>query len=138
MGGNFVYGSPSETLAEMGETFQFFLDTPEITFMNANVLTPYPGTQVWKELNLKNVDYSKLLPTDELGNEINFSCVSNREFARFMRDLKRVRWVVQSVRFKPCFKTFFGLWRAKTWWWMWLFYPDCMFKLFWQVWRIRK
>ncbi|MFA5365933.1 MAG: radical SAM protein [Candidatus Bathyarchaeia archaeon] len=129
LGGNFVYGSPTETLAEMKENFKFYLDTSEITFMNANVLTPYPGTQVWKELELKNVDYDKMLPTNEGDVAVNYSAVSDLEFKRFILEVKRVSWLVQSIRFHPCLGAFFGLWRAKTWWWMWLKHPVIMFRL---------
>jgi radical SAM superfamily enzyme YgiQ (UPF0313 family) len=131
LGGNFVYGSPTETLKEMKENFKFFIDTPKLFFMNANVFTPYPGTTAWLDLGLdkQGADYIRMLPTNELDVSVNYSGVSDEKFFRFLRDLKRMQWFIQKVRVKPCLKTFFGLWRAKCWWWLWLMHPAVMIKV---------
>lgn len=134
LGGNFIYGTPTETLQEMKENFQYFLDTPEITFMNANVLTPYPGTQVWQDCKQRGLipdelDYSQLLPTDELQNAVNFSAIPKTQLINYLKDIRRTKRMVQQVRFNPTPATFWSASRKKLWWWMWLKHPKIMLKL---------
>jgi len=131
LGGNFIFGSPTETLAEMQQTFQFYLDHPEITFMIPNCLTPYPGTEVWEDcvkfgLLPEKLDYSLLLPTDEMQNVMNFSTLQQKTYVSYLKDIRRVRRVVQNIRFGI---GFFSMARRKVWWWMWLKHPKIMIKL---------
>ena len=139
--GNFVVGTPTETLKEMWESVKFFVCSPSLSSMIVNVLTPYPGTKVWSDcqnagLLPAKVDYSKLVPTREGG--FNVSTVKPKDFNRYLKHVDRITWLFRTVRCKPSLGRFFGLWRAKTWWWMWLVYPKFMFTLLKQCWRYPK
>ena len=130
---NFVVGTPTETFREMWDSVDFYIKTPELTSMIVNVLTPYPGTQAWNDCNRlgllpENIDYSRLIPTQE--GHFNVSTANQKDFKVFLRNVSRICWVIRTVRFKRGLKGFFGLWKAKTWWWMWLVYPDYMWALF--------
>jgi anaerobic magnesium-protoporphyrin IX monomethyl ester cyclase len=130
--GNFVIGTPTETWAEMWETVKFYVDTPQLKNVMLNVLTPYPGTKVWDDCKAEGlltepVDYSRLTPNREGG--FNVSTLKRSEFKRFLKHSDRVVWFVRTIRHEPSRKRFFGLCRSKTWWWIWLVYPQFMVKL---------
>lgn len=44
---SFVIGSPQETAADMMETYRFINETP-LNLVDVYVLTPFPGTPIWK------------------------------------------------------------------------------------------
>jgi anaerobic magnesium-protoporphyrin IX monomethyl ester cyclase len=139
--GNFVVGTPTETIAEMWDSIKFFVNSPKLVSIALNVLTPYPGTKVWSDcqeagLLPKKVDYSTLVPTKESG--FNVCTAKQKDFEAFLKHADRITFIFRTVRFKPGMKTFFGLWRAKTWWWMWLVHPKYMVILFKQCSRYHK
>lgn len=134
--GNFIVGCPSESLEEMWESVAFFVGSPSLVSMIVNVLTPYPGTVVWRDCGFDGLDYARLVPTYE--GSFNVASVPEKLFNYFLRDVGRICFVVRSVRFRGGLRGFFGLWRAKSWWWMWLFYPEFMLELFWQSLVYRK
>jgi anaerobic magnesium-protoporphyrin IX monomethyl ester cyclase len=139
--GNFVVGTPSETIEEMWDSVKFFVHSPTLISMIVNVLTPYPGTKVWSDcqeagLLPEKVDYSTLVPTREGG--FNVCTAKPEDFNKFLKHVDRVTFVFRTVRFKPSLGSFFGLWRAKTWWWMWLAHPDFMLTLLKQCWHHNK
>lgn len=46
--GNFVFGAPEETEEDVRETLHFIRSNP-IDFVSSFVLTPYPGTSIWRD-----------------------------------------------------------------------------------------
>jgi radical SAM superfamily enzyme YgiQ (UPF0313 family) len=127
LAGNFIFGTPGETLKEMWHTFQFYLDHPEVRFVTINVLTPYPGTKLWSDITRKPDNYPDLVSNDTTGRCFTITTVPHDKFFKFIVKTHRIAGVVMAIRYNPSLKTFFGLSRRKVWWWMWLKYPQLMF-----------
>lgn len=129
IGGSFIFGSPSETLAEMKENFAWFVKHRDLKFIGINTLIPYPGTQVFCEAQIAGllpakVDYEQLIPTSVpsqtyvVNREVSF-----KRYDRFVVGAQRVAWLLTQLRLG---KGFWGLARFKTWWWVWLHHPKLM------------
>lgn len=134
VGGSFIFGTPTETLEEMKQTFRWFEHNP-LKFIGINTIIPYPGTLIWKYakhngLLPENVDYELLVPTSVPSETyiINRS-VPKRKFIRFVTEIQRIAWVITQARLHPTVTDFSKMARYKTWWWMWLFHPHRMLKL---------
>lgn len=51
---SFIVGHVMETVETMNETLQFAMDI-DVDFFQVNIMTPYPGTQLFREAKLKNL-----------------------------------------------------------------------------------
>lgn len=132
MGGSFIFGTPTETLEEMKTSFRWFESHRDLKFIGINTLIPYPGTTVWSyarkyRLLPEKVDYTRLVPTStpETTYIIN-RAVDAKVFNRFVVDIQRVAWVLTQLRLG---RSFWGLAKFKTWWWMWLRHPKKTLKI---------
>ena len=126
LGGNFIFGTPGETLKEMQQTFRFYITHPEFKFMSANILTPYPGTKVWNDTTKKPDNYADLVATDSSGKCYTVTTIPKDKFFRFIVDSHRIIRIVMAVRHTPNLKTFLVLAKRKIWWYLWLKYPKVM------------
>ena len=135
IGGSFIFGTPSETLAEMKQTFKWFEDNNDLKFIGINTLIPYPGTEVWnlcmtKGLLPKKIDYTKLVPTGTPKETyIVNKTVPEKTFNNFVVHIQRIAWILTQTRLKPSIKAFLNLAQYKTFWWMWLFHPLKILKI---------
>lgn len=128
--GNFIVGSPHESLAQMWESVNFFVGHSSLRCMILNVCTPFPGALLWDEcvgagLVSVGMDYSRLVPTYEGG----FNVSSEPKFDGFLRGARRVLWFVGRVRV--------GGWKAllrclctRSGLWMLVFHGDVVVELF--------
>ena len=66
--GSFIIGAPMETVEDLLATYTFIFDNykqRKLSFAAINILTPYPGTEVWsyakaRDLVSDNMDWSRL------------------------------------------------------------------------------
>lgn len=133
LGCNLIFGTPHESLAEMWESLNVFVDAGHVPFVNLSVLTPNPGTQLWQDcedmgLLPKPVNYQLLSAQDRAG--FNVSSLSPDSFWRFMRDANLVARFAQATRLKHSVVDYLRLARFKGFWYMWLRHPSVMFRLF--------
>lgn len=135
MGGSFIFGTPTETFSEMEETMKWCWNNDNLVFFGINILTPYPGTEVWKYCKAKgllpeNLDYERLIPP-QYPNEkmLVVSTLPKKQFIQFVVDFHRMAWLHTQVRCKPSPQTFFKLAIAPSWWYLWAKFPKPVFKL---------
>lgn len=135
MGGSFIFGTPTETFVEMKETMEWCWNNDNLMFFGINILTPYPGTQVWKDCEIfglipKNLDYERLIPP-QYPNEkmLVVSTLPKKKFVKYVIDFHRMAWLYSHVRCNPSPKTFFKLAIAPSWWYLWIKFPKPVFKL---------
>ena len=142
IGGSFIFGTPSETLAEMRESWKWFENRDSLAFIGINTIIPYPNTTIWeicksKGLLPKNLDYTRLVPTS-VPKKTYIVCdtMPHETFNRFIVDIQRVAWILTQLRLirrqsKQRFRDFLGLAQFKTFWWMLAFHPSkllCAFR----------
>jgi anaerobic magnesium-protoporphyrin IX monomethyl ester cyclase len=110
MGGSFIFGTPTETLDEMKETFKWILTHPNLKFVGVSILTPYPGTKVWdycvenKIINGK-VDYEKLI--QDASSDVNtffIASIPKQTFVKFMKQVNQTTWFLSRIRPNPSLK----------------------------------
>lgn len=132
IGGSFIFGSPTETLEEMKQTFAWFENHKDMKFIGINTIIPFPGTDVWHyalshNLLPEKVNYKRLVPTSVPSKTYIINrTVPAKTFNRFVTDIQHIAWVLTQVRLG---RGFWRLARFKTWWWMWLRYPIKMLRL---------
>ncbi len=135
MGGSFIFGTPTETVQEMKETMNWCWKNHNLVFFGINVLTPYPGTEVWKycaknNLLPKGLSYEQLIPPQyPNSNMIIVSTLPKKAFLKMVIDFHRMAWLHTQVRLSPKLKTFFKLSIAPSWWYLWLTHPITVLKL---------
>lgn len=111
-GGSFIFGTPTETLNEMKQTFNWALNHPNLSFIGISILGPFPGTKVWdlcikKGLLPSNINYEKLWT--DVSSDINtylVSAVPRKDFIRFIKDISKTAWLISQIRSKPSIKKF--------------------------------
>ena len=100
--GSFIFGSPSESLQEMKETWDWILRYRHkgLTDVGFGILTPYPNTDVYsyalahKIFDPATVDYSRLRPTQNpFEAYLVDEAVSAEEFAAFLTACSRLLWL---------------------------------------------
>lgn len=125
IGGSFIFGTPTETLEEMKQTFKYFKDT-QLSFIGVNTIIPYPKTELWslcKQLGLlpEKIDYERLVPTSNPeATYIVDNAVPKQQYVNFIKYVQRVAWLYTQVR---CGRNFWSLAKYRTWWWAWLAHP---------------
>ena len=135
MGGSLIFGMPTETLKEIKETMQWCCNNDDLVIFGANVLTPYPGTVVWKDckkmgLLPEPMDYSRLIPPQYPNDRmVIVSTLPKKAFVRAVLDFHRMAWLTSNVRLNPKFKTFMSLSIAPSWWYLWITHPKTVIKL---------
>ena len=118
------------------KSYAWFERHRDLTFIGINTIIAYPGTEVWRYAKThgllpEQVDYRRLVPTTTPSETYIINrTVPPKVFNRFVVDIQRVAWILTQLRLG---KSFFGLARFKTWWWMWLRHPLKMIKLFFTV-----
>ncbi len=144
MGGSFIFGTPTETFEEMNETMKWCWENDNLCFFGINILTPYPGTAVWKDCQAfglipEDINYERLIPP-RYPNEsmLVVSTLPRKKFLRYVIDFHRLGWIHSQVRCNPSLKTFFGLAIAPSWWYLWLKYPKPVFRLMCYAYRMGK
>lgn len=132
IGGSFIFGTPTETKAEMLDTLRFIEKHDEMVFIGINVLIPYPGTAIWsmaKSMNLLPgaVDYEKLIPTSKAADTyITCSTMGADSFQSFIMDLQRITFTRSKMNLiaksEPTvggrLRSYAGLYRHKLFWYM--------------------
>jgi len=112
MGGSFIFGTPTETLEEMKQTFNWIASHPNLKFIGISILTPYPGTKVWdycirKKIVTDKVNYEELI--QDASPDVNtffVTSVPHKAFIRFMKDTNDATWFMSRVRPNPSIKKF--------------------------------
>lgn len=133
MGGSFIIGTPTESFKEIQETYDWCANNEALVFYGVNVLTPYPGTEIWKYcvthgLLPEPLDYEKLIPP-QYPSDSMVSSLPHKQFRRAVVDFHRTAWLTSKVRLDPSFKTFFKSAKTFTWWYLWVTHPRTVFKL---------
>ena len=112
MGGSFIFGTPTETLEEMKQTFRWALSHTKLKFIGVCILAPYPGTKVWdlcmkKGLLPERIDYNRL-NRDEISpkNMYLVTTIPHKTFIRLMKDVVATTWFVNNVRSSSSIKNF--------------------------------
>jgi anaerobic magnesium-protoporphyrin IX monomethyl ester cyclase len=122
MGGSFIFGTPTETLAEMKQTFNWIVLHPNLKFIGVSILTPYPGTKVWDYcvkhgLIVGDVNYEELIQDASPDvNTFHIASVSPKAFRRFMKDVNNATWFMSRVRPNPSIKKFIATMGYPTSW----------------------
>lgn len=135
MGGSFIFGTPTETFSDMRKTMKWCWDNENLLFFGINILTPYPGTEVWDLCNTlgllpKDLDYERLIPpTYPNSKMVVVSTLNKKRFIQYVVDFHRMAWLHSHVRCNPSPKTFFALAIAPSWWYLWAKFPKTVFKL---------
>ena len=141
IGGSFIFGTPTETLAEMQETWRWFEEHNDLAFIGINTIIPYPKTKIWelcrhKGLIPERLDYQRLVPTS-VPAETYIVCntMPHEVFNRFIVDIQRVAWILTQMRLikrhsRRRFRDFLSMARFPTWWWALLFHPFKVLKAF--------
>ena len=136
MGGSFIFGTPGESLAEMRATLNWCENEANLKFFAFNTLIPYPGTAVWKlcrwkKLLPENVDYTRLIPTGTPKKTyIVNKGVCPEVFNTLVVDAGRIAWIYSETRQNKSLKNFCRLSAHPTWWWLWLYHPLKMLRIF--------
>ena len=136
MGGSFIFGTPGESLAEMRTTLNWCENEPNLKFFAFNTLIPYPGTAIWKlcqwkKLLPENVDYTRLIPTGTPKKTyIVNKAVCPEVFNTLVVDAGRIAWIYSETRQNKSLKNFCRLAAHPTWWWLWLYHPRKMLRIF--------
>jgi anaerobic magnesium-protoporphyrin IX monomethyl ester cyclase len=134
MGGSFIFGTPTETLAEMNQTFQWIVAHPNLKFIGVSILTPYPGTNVWDycvkhELITGKVNYEELI--QDASPDVNtffIASVPQKTFRRFMKDVNGATWFMSRVRPNPSIKKFLKMMGYPTSWRLLAAHPSLVLK----------
>jgi radical SAM superfamily enzyme YgiQ (UPF0313 family) len=122
MGGSFIFGTPTETLGEMKQSFKWFEEQDTLKFIGINTLVPFPGTPAWELAKRRGtlpekVDYEKLAPpTFPDKTYLIDDAVSLKPYTRFFWDIIRTTWVMGQVRQKPHLLEFLRLTRHPSFW----------------------
>jgi anaerobic magnesium-protoporphyrin IX monomethyl ester cyclase len=112
MGGSIIFGTPTETLAEMKQTFKWIVSHPNLKFIGVSILTPYPGTNVWDycvkhKLIVGKVNYEELIQDASPDvNTFHIASLPRKTFRRFMKDVNNATWFMSKVRPNPSIKEF--------------------------------
>lgn len=134
LGGNFIFGTFDETLAEMEQTWDFFESHSDMGFLLVNVLTPYPGTKVWDDANRRGLipdglTYGKLVATDISGECFNVCGLPEDVFKKFLDDIFRRAYVFKRIRQNPSMNNFVRLCFTRTGLKSWVTHPKKMLRL---------
>ena len=121
-GGSFIFGTPTETLEEMKETFNWILTHKTLKFVGISILAPYPGTKVWDLCNRRGllpekINYERII--QDASPEINtffVTTVPQEAFVRFMKDVNRTTWFLSEVRPQRSVKKFVFMLGVPTVW----------------------
>jgi len=127
-----IYGSPTETLAEMKETWRWIEHHEGIKLINLCIMTPYPRTRIHelcvkKGLLPEKLDYGRLIMTEAAENTYLVSAVPDKYFSTFIRDARRMSWLLSSCRLirvqsEHKFRDYLRLMKVNTFWWVALFH----------------
>jgi anaerobic magnesium-protoporphyrin IX monomethyl ester cyclase len=127
VGGNFIFGTPTETIGEMNETFAWIQRSGSLKFANFNTLIPFPETSVDKLCRRRGwlpkvVDYTRFVMTNRVTSTyIVDKAVSLKEFNRFLIHAQRVAWVLFRLRLGTRFRQLLN----DLHFWYVLFYHPC-------------
>jgi anaerobic magnesium-protoporphyrin IX monomethyl ester cyclase len=127
VGGNFIFGTPTETIGEMKETFNWVLRSGSLKFANFNTLIPFPETAVYKLCRKRGwlpevVDYTRFVMTNRIRSTyIVDKAVSLKEFDRFLIHAQRIAWILFRMRLGISFKKLL----SDLHFWYVLFYHPC-------------
>jgi anaerobic magnesium-protoporphyrin IX monomethyl ester cyclase len=126
MGGNFVFGTPTETLEEMKVTFSWCMKQGSMKWINLNSLVPFPGTAVYKScrrngLLPERLDYERFVITNHVKQTyVVDSAVDMRVYNRFLVHAQRITWVLSFLRCGNSFRSLLGDLHL---WYLWVFHP---------------
>lgn len=132
VGGNFIFGTPTETLEEMRVTFDWMLKHDGLKFANFMTLIPFPGTAVYKLCRRKGllppvVDYSRFTMTNRIRSTyVIDTALSLREYDRFLIHSQRVAWVLFRIRLGARFRE---LLRDLHFWYVLVYHPTKTLKM---------
>lgn len=136
MGGSLILGTPGETEQDMLTSARWCWRNDNLKYFGFTVLTPYPGTAVFKDCKASglisdNVDYTSLVPPIRPADKMYL--VSTLEHDVFMRLYWRIHvmtWLVLAVRkSRHKFWRFVGLAVTPSWWRCLFWYRDVMVHL---------
>jgi anaerobic magnesium-protoporphyrin IX monomethyl ester cyclase len=111
-GGSFIFGTPTESLEEMKQSFNWIVDNPKLTYIGISILSPYPGTAVWdlcveKGLISEDINYQKLIQdASPKVNTVYVASIPYKTFVRFMLNVNDATWFMNQIRSNPTFKNF--------------------------------
>jgi radical SAM superfamily enzyme YgiQ (UPF0313 family) len=104
--GSFIFGSPSESISEMQQTWRWILrhKNKGLTYFSIGILSPYPGSALY-DYALKhnifsqdNVDYDKIsISRDSENTYLLDKAISLKEFKAFMKDKEELLWARKQV-----------------------------------------
>jgi radical SAM superfamily enzyme YgiQ (UPF0313 family) len=105
--GSFIFGSPTESLQEMKETWDWILRHRHegLTDFGFGILTPYPDTEIYNYaldhniFSSATVDYSRLGPTrNPYEAYLVDEAISAKEFATFLVTCSRFSWLINQFQ----------------------------------------
>jgi anaerobic magnesium-protoporphyrin IX monomethyl ester cyclase len=142
LGGYFIVGAPTETLVEMKQT-QKFIEKSNLVFAAINVLTPYPGTQLWYDCE-KLGFVSKKTPYEDLISSIGaksfiITMLPHKLFANFLVDFERSSRTILLIHKtkKHKLRTFLVTSIRNDFRYMWIHHPYKMLRELYYIWRNR-
>ncbi len=104
--GSFIIGAPAETKAQIDDTYSL-ADHPWIDFVDVNLLTPFPGTDVWDQairrgLVSYGMNWNALGTTKVLMSETLTAKQIKRQLRRFgrLRMKKRIKNIARHPKIK--------------------------------------
>jgi anaerobic magnesium-protoporphyrin IX monomethyl ester cyclase len=121
-GGSFIFGTPTETLEEMEESFKWIVNHPSLKVIGISILAPYPGTDVWalsveKGLIASDINYESLI--QDASPEINtflVTSIHHKTFVNFIKKVNDATWFMNKIRLAPSIKNFLFMFRFPTSW----------------------
>jgi anaerobic magnesium-protoporphyrin IX monomethyl ester cyclase len=131
--GNFIFGSPNETIKEMWETLHWINKHRRkgLTGVGFGILTPYPGTVTWdntpstKIFSQHNEEYARLIPTTNPYSAYTVDeAVTLEDFSRFLYYAERLVWLGNQAALGNT-RSFF----TKTFVWAALTHPYDIFRM---------
>ncbi len=81
---SFIVGAPMETKREMNETLRFALRL-DPDYAQFSILTPYPGTEIYREAKERNLLLTENFEEYTAGKPVLKTLVSPKELAKFLR-----------------------------------------------------
>jgi len=132
MGGNIIFGTPTETLEEMRQTLKWYEKQSSIKYVGFTSLIPFPGTDVYalclkKGLLPNPVDYERFVTTNRIKEAILIDKAVNIDnYNRFLIQAIRTAWILSLLR---CGRKFRSLFTDPHLWYMLIYHPVKVFRM---------
>jgi radical SAM superfamily enzyme YgiQ (UPF0313 family) len=116
--GSFIFGAPNESIEDMEQSWAWInRHRRQLYGVSYNILTPYPGCELWNELeNKEQINYYDLSERSLIKNlGLVDKAVTPEAFDKFLKDKERIIWFGSQFAKK---KPFWSIMTHKTSWWI--------------------